>query len=95
MSRASTELLEVLHNLTAKKLIDVLENGIPILNVEGEVIGREPASAAWLAQATKFLKDNGIEALPTEGSPLGELAKKLPTFSDEDSEMDMPTLRPN
>jgi ABC-type Zn uptake system ZnuABC Zn-binding protein ZnuA len=36
------------------------------------------AKAADLAAAIKFLKDNGIEAIPVEGSPLGNLVDNLP-----------------
>ena len=32
----------------------------------------------------KFLKDNGIEALVVEGSPLSDLVRTLPDFSDTD-----------
>ena len=34
--------------------------------------------------ARQFLKDNGIDALPAEGSPLSELVGTLPDFSDAD-----------
>ena len=31
-----------------------------------------------MANAIKFLKDNGIEGLPIEGSPLGNLVNNMP-----------------
>ena len=34
--------------------------------------------------ARQFLKDNGIEALVVEGSPLSDLVRTLPDFSDAD-----------
>ena len=34
--------------------------------------------------ARQFLKDNGIDAVPVEGSPLSDLVRTLPDFSDAD-----------
>ena len=46
------------------------------------------AKSADLNVARQFLKDNGIDALPAEGSPLSDLVRTLPDFSDADlSEM--------
>tara|TARA_R110001606_G_scaffold60657_1_gene142683 strand:+ start:434 stop:667 length:234 start_codon:yes stop_codon:yes gene_type:complete len=42
------------------------------------------AKSADLNVARQFLKDNGIDALPAEGSPLSELVGTLPDFSDAD-----------
>ena len=33
--------------------------------------------------ARQFLKDNGIDAVPVEGSPLSNLVATLPDFSDD------------
>jgi hypothetical protein len=41
-------------------------------------------SAADLNVIRAFLKDNGIDAVPTKGSPLGDLVDKLPTFGPDD-----------
>lgn len=45
------------------------------------------ATAADIAVAVKFLKDNGITATPVPKSPLGNLADELPTFEDGDLPM--------
>ena len=37
--------------------------------------------------ARQFLKDNGIDALPVEGSPLSDLVATLPDFSDADADL--------
>ena len=37
--------------------------------------------------ARQFLKDNGIEALATKGSPLADLVCTLPDFKDEDADL--------
>ena len=42
------------------------------------------AKPADLAVAVKFLKDNNITCLPTDGNSLGELLKSMP-FSEEDN----------
>ena len=41
------------------------------------------AKSADLNVARQFLKDNGIDALPVEGSPLSDLVATLPDFSDD------------
>ena len=45
------------------------------------------AKSADLNVARQFLKDNGIDALPVEGSPLSELVATLPDFSDADADL--------
>lgn len=67
---ATTDILATLHNAVAEDLL-------------GKVLGGE-ASAQELNAAIKFLKDNGIEALPVENSPLADLASSLPSFTDEE-----------
>jgi len=42
------------------------------------------AKSPDLNVARQFLKDNGIDALPVEGSPLSDLVRTLPDFSDAD-----------
>ena len=42
------------------------------------------AKSSDLNVARQFLKDNGIDALPVEGSPLSDLVATLPDFSDAD-----------
>ena len=51
------------------------------------------AKSADLNVARQFLKDNGIDALPAEGSPLSELVGTLPDFSDAD--FDVSELKAN
>jgi len=69
---ATNDILATLHNAVAEDLLS-------------KVLGGE-ATAQELNAAIKFLKDNGIEALPVENSPLAELASSLPSFTDEDSD---------
>ena len=49
---------------------------------------KEPeAKSSDLNVARQFLKDNGIDALPVEGSPLSDLVATLPDFSDADADL--------
>jgi hypothetical protein len=63
-SKATLEQLENLHGTLAETLAEKLKSG--------------EVDAATLGVARQFLKDNGIDAVPTEGSGLGKLAESLP-----------------
>jgi len=67
---ATEELLGLLHDAVAQDLITKIKNGT--------------ATPAEISTAVKFLKDNGIEALPTENSKLEKLANSLPEFDEEE-----------
>ena len=41
------------------------------------------AKSSDLNVARQFLKDNGIDAVPVEGSPFSDLVATLPDFSDD------------
>jgi len=62
--KARKEVLEELHGTVAVELLNRIRNG--------------EARPADMANAIKFLKDNGIEGLPIEGSPLGNLVNSMP-----------------
>jgi len=61
---ATKDMLDSLHRAVCEDLMAKIKSG--------------EAKAADLAAAIKFLKDNGIEAIPVEGSPLGNLVDNLP-----------------
>ena len=61
--------LEELHTELANKLLEKVRD--------------EDCKASDLNVARQFLKDNGIEALPVDNSPLKSLVDELP-FSDEE-----------
>ena len=50
-------------------------------------ISEHDVKASDLNVARQFLKDNGIEALAAEGSPLADLVATLPDFNDEDADV--------
>ena len=67
------ELMDLLHRTLAENLLSRVKN--------------PEAKSADLNVARQFLKDNGIDALPVENSPLSDLVKSLPDFSDEDTDL--------
>jgi len=62
--KAPQEALENLHSQVARELSDRIATG--------------EASSADMSNAIKFLKDNGIEGLAIQDSPLGHLINVLP-----------------
>ena len=62
--KAQQDTLENLHSQVAQELLQRI--------ISGE------ASSADMSNAIKFLKDNGIEGLPMQDSPLGNLVNVLP-----------------
>ena len=67
------DLLAKLHTVLAEQLL--------------ERVTDPEAKSADLNVARQFLKDNGIEALATKGSPLDDLVNTLPDFTDEDADL--------
>lgn len=67
---AKDDILSLLHSELASVLLKKVQNG--------------EVTAAELNVVRQFLKDNGIDAVPKEGSPLGNLVSSLP-FTDTDS----------
>jgi len=70
--------LERLHEKLAKELLEQIEEG----GVTPEGVRTRP-SASILNVARQFLKDNGIDSVPVEASPLAKLAERLPVFDEE------------
>jgi len=73
------QLLELLHETLAQNLLSRIQD--------------PDAKSADLNVARQFLKDNHIDALPVDGSPLADLVKTLPDFNDDDA--DLSEMRPN
>lgn len=66
---ATEDLLGTLHEAVAKTLLDKVLSG--------------EATPAELSTVVKFLKDNGIEAIPTPDSSLDRLSREFPEFDKE------------
>lgn len=71
--RATADALDEMHKVIATELTDIIKNG----EVDPETGGRKKASAAYFANAIKFLKDNNIAGVITEKSPLADLLKTI------------------
>ena len=68
--RADDALFSALHKALADDLLKRIQSG--------------EATAADLNVARAFLKDNGVDAVPAQGSPLGNLVGNLPFEATED-----------
>ena len=89
MNKADEKALGGLHGKLAEVLTEAISQGIPLTDKDGNVVMDQdgniltmPAPAAILNVARQFLKDNKIEAVAAEGSPLADLAD-LPVFDDD------------
>ena len=59
---ASDATLKALHAVLAGQLLDMIQNGVPVFDKEGNESGTRKATAAELAVAVTFLKNNEITA---------------------------------
>lgn len=70
---ANNDTMAAIHEAVAQELLRLIKSG--------------DAKSSDLSVAVKFLKDNGIEAIAAQDSPLANLAASLPTF---DEDVDLP-----
>lgn len=59
---ASDVTLKALHAVLAAELLDMVKNGVPVFDKEGAESGTRRPTAAELAVAVTFLKNNEITA---------------------------------
>lgn len=59
---ASDATLKALHAVLAEQLLDMIQNGVPVFDKEGNEVGTRKATAAELGVAVTFLKNNEITA---------------------------------
>lgn len=78
MNKADEKALGSLHG----KLAEVLKDALSQDYMDPDTGVKLPPPAAILNVARQFLKDNKIEAIAAEGTPLADLAD-LPIFEDE------------
>lgn len=78
MNKADEKSLAGLHG----KLADVLKEALDQEYIDPDTGAKLPPPAAILNVARQFLKDNKIEAIAAQGSPLHSLAD-LPVFDDD------------
>lgn len=80
--RATEETLDGLHSLVAEQFtneIRAYKDG----DMKDEKGNRLAIPASLLAQAAKFLKDNGVDRAIRSGDPLDVLSAELPSVEDE------------
>ena len=73
MSRATDDLMDRLHEMTAQSFLEEIER----IKQMGEGI-----PPALLTAAAKFLKDNGVDRPQQDGNSVDELASKLPSLAE-------------
>lgn len=81
--RATGDLLDFLHGTLAQTLVDEIaryKKG-EMRDADGNIL---PIPTALLAQAIKFLKDNGIDSPAKSNRMLDTLKNELPSFDDDD-----------
>lgn len=90
--KATSDLMDTLHALTAETLADVIRNGIEVVDKNTGETSRITAPASYIAAAIKFLKDNDVTADPTSGryDHLKDAVSKLPTFDDGEDDYGRP-----
>ena len=74
---ASDATLKKLHEVLAVELLDMIQNGVPVFDKEGEESGTRKATAAELAVAVTFLKNNDITADLNDSDATRELREAL------------------
>lgn len=92
--RASSDSLDLLHALVAQTLATEIAAACnrPVCSECGNKPGIPPA---LLAQAIKFLSENGIDApASVAGDRFSGLKKALPQFDDEDESSNVVRLQP-
>jgi hypothetical protein len=77
MSTAPSELLKELHHATALGLLDIIKNGVPVFDKEGNEIGTRRAIAAEYSAAIAFLAKNDITADLNDSDATRELREAL------------------
>ena len=74
---ASENILKELHAQLAQELLDIVRNGVPVLDKEGNESGTRKATAAELSVAVAFLKNNEITADLNDSDATRELREAL------------------
>ena len=74
---ASENILKELHAQLAQELLDIVRNGVPVFDKEGNESGTRKATAAELSVAVAFLKNNEITADLNDSDATRELREAL------------------
>ena len=74
---ASENILKELHAQLAQELLDIVRNGVPVFDKEGNEVGTRKATAAELSVAATFLKNNEITADLNDSDATRDLREAL------------------
>ena len=77
MAAASDATLKALHAVLASELLDMVKNGVPVFDKEGNEAGTRKPTAAELAVAVTFLRNNVITADLNDSDATRELREAL------------------
>lgn len=86
---ALNQILEGLHELTAKDLADIIKNGLPVVNKETGEVTRVPAPAAYHTAAIALLKHNNVQSKVTKKNGLGKLSGAVAGLPTSDPVRDL------
>lgn len=67
---------EILHELLAQRMLEVLRDGRDTVTQDGGVV-KVMATAADFNAVRQFLKDNGINSVKSVDSPLNDLVSEM------------------
>lgn len=81
MTRATDDILDALHGMTAEAFLSEIRKykAGEVLDSDGRPI---PVPAALLTSAAKFLKDNGVDRPIRPGDAVDTLADELPDLDN-------------
>lgn len=85
MSRATSDLLDMLHGLVAEGLRSELVRAMDARDEDGNPV---PINPQLIDKALKFLKDNSVTA-PLGNKPVSDLSATLADLDLEDAAMEM------
>lgn len=81
MSRAGSDLMDLLHGLVAESLKEELIRARDAVDEDGSPV---PINPQLIDKALKFLKDNSITA-PAGNAPVNDLARELQDLNLDDA----------
>lgn len=85
MSRATTDLADMLHGVACQTLLDEIDRYRNAKDADGKPCP-QPVPPQLLAQVLKFLKDNGIDSPVRAGKVVDALDGVLPDLEDVETE---------
>lgn len=79
MNKITEEAIEALH----AELATGLKEGLDAIRKDIKAGVVPKGAASFLNVTRQFLKDNGVDAIPVKGTPLGDLKEEFPFVNEE------------